>query len=55
MRVAARWQGSRFWIRGTLEDAGQGRKTDLVADDYSPITRMSGDGRTAYLTLGFPF
>jgi iron complex outermembrane receptor protein len=54
-RLAVRLQAERFWIRGTVEDAGQGRETDLVASDYSPITRMPGDGRTVYLSLGFPF
>ena len=43
------------WVRATLEDAGQARRVDLVATDYAPITRMPADGRTCYLTLGFPF
>jgi iron complex outermembrane receptor protein len=55
LRLAARWQGAGWWLRGTVEDAGQGRRTDLVADDYRPITRMPGDGRTLYLTVGLPF
>jgi iron complex outermembrane receptor protein len=55
LRLALRWEGARCWVRGTLEDAGQGRETDLVATDYRPITRMSGDGRSARLTVGVPF
>jgi len=55
LRLAARWEGARLWLRGTVEDAGQARRTDLVATDYLPITRMSADGRTFLLTLGLPF
>ena len=60
LRAAVRWQGASLgrpgpWVRATLEDAGQARRVDLVATDYAPITRMPADGRTCYLTLGFPF
>jgi len=55
LRGSLRWQGPRFWLRGVLEDAGQARRTDLVATDYAPITRMPADGRTFLLTLGVPF
>jgi len=55
LRLAARWEGSHLWLRGTLEDAGQARRTDPVATDYLPITQMSADGRTCLLTLGLPF
>ena len=60
LRAAVRWQRSSPgrpgpWVRVTLEDAGQARRVDLVATDYAPMTRMAADGRTCYLTLGFPF
>jgi len=55
LRLASRWQGRRLWLRGTLEDAGQARRVDLVATDYSPVTRMAADGRTFFLTVGVPF
>lgn len=58
LRCAARWQGADGtgpWARITVEDAGQARRVDLVATDYAPITRMAADGRTLFLTLGFPF
>jgi iron complex outermembrane receptor protein len=55
LRLASRWEGRRLWIRGTVEDAGQARRVDLVATDYSPITRMPSDGRTFFLTVGVPF
>lgn len=55
LRLATRWDGRRCWVRATLEDAGQARRTDLVATDYDPITRMAADGRTLFLTVGVPF
>ena len=57
LRCVIRWQlgGSGPWLRATLEDAGQARRTDLVAKDYAPVTRMASDGRTLFLTLGIPF
>jgi len=55
LRASARWQGPRFWARAVVEDAGDARRTDLVATDYLPITRMASDGRTFFLTLGLPF
>jgi iron complex outermembrane receptor protein len=55
LRLASRWDGRRAWIRAVLEDAGQARRTDLVGEEYAPITRMSADGRTLLLTVGVPF
>jgi len=55
LRFACRWEGRRLWLRGTVEDAGSARRVDLVATDYSPITRMAADGRTFFLTVGVPF
>lgn len=55
LRLASRWDGPRCWVRATLEDAGHARRTDLVARDYDPITRMAADGRTLFLTVGVPF
>jgi len=55
LRLSGRWQGRRIWLRGALEDAGQARRVDLVATDYSPVTRMAADGRTFFLTVGVPF
>jgi len=55
LRLSERWEGRRIWLRGTVEDAGQARRVDLVATDYSPITRMASEGRTCFLTVGVPF
>jgi iron complex outermembrane receptor protein len=55
LRFASRWEGRRCWLRGTVEDAGDARRVDLVATDYLPITRMASVGRTFFLTLGVPF
>lgn len=55
LRLAARWEARRFWLRGTVEDAGQARRVDLVASDYLPVTRMAADGRAFLFTLGVPF
>lgn len=54
-RAAMRYEGRGFWVRGTVEDLFNQRRTDLVAADYQPITRMAADGRTFLLTLGLPF
>ena len=54
-RLASRWTGRRCWVRATVEDASQARRIDLVATDYSPITRMPSDGRAFFLTVGSRF
>ena len=55
LRFALRWDESRFWITGTLEDALNAKRVDLVPLDYLPINRMASDGRTWRLSLGWRF
>jgi len=54
-RMSLGWEGERWWLQGTLEDAGNARRQDLVATDYDPITRMPSDGRTLRLSAGWRF
>ena len=49
------WEQDRWWVRGTLEDAGDAQRQDLVTADYTPITHMASDGRTFRLSAGFRF
>ena len=55
LRTALRWQGTHAWVSAALEDLTNARRVDLVPTDYAPIARMTSDGRTWKLTLGWRF
>lgn len=54
-RASLGWEQGHWWVRGTLEDAGNTRRKDLVSADYAPITHTASDGRTFRLTAGCRF
>ena len=55
LRLALRWEGAHLWVRATAEDLGESGRSDLVAQEYLPITVMPTDGRTFLLTAGYRF
>jgi iron complex outermembrane receptor protein len=54
-RASVRYDKWKWWIQATVEDATNGRRQDLVAKDYAPITWMNSDGRSVYAQVGFRF
>jgi outer membrane receptor protein involved in Fe transport len=55
VRASVRYDRWKWWAQATVEDATDGRRQDLVAKDYTPITWMKADGRAVYTQVGFRF
>jgi outer membrane cobalamin receptor len=55
VRASVRYDRWKWWLQATVEDATDGRRRDLVAKDYSPITWMRSDGRAISAQAGFRF
>jgi iron complex outermembrane receptor protein len=55
LRASVRYDRWKWWAQATVEDATDGRRQDLVAKDYTPITWMKADGRAVYTQVGFRF
>lgn len=55
LRASVRYDRYKWWAQATLEDAADGRRQDLVAKDYAPITWMRSDGRAISAQVGFRF
>jgi outer membrane receptor protein involved in Fe transport len=54
-RASLRYDRWKWWMQATVEDATDGRRKDLVAKDYDPITWMRSDGRAFRFQAGFRF
>ena len=55
LRASVRREWGWGWAQVTGEDLTGGRRRDLVASEYQPVSWMQGDGRAVRGTLGIRF
>jgi len=55
VRASVRYERLGWWVQATVEDITDGRRQDLVAKDYNPITWMQSDGRAFSAQAGFRY
>jgi iron complex outermembrane receptor protein len=55
LRASVRYDRWKWWAQATVEDASDGKRRNLVAKDYAPITWMNSDGRAISVQVGFRF